>query len=54
MRAYSGGCPYWNMEWNNGLEQWTGTMEWNGECTQLQLTCVTGAAQSMLNYLVYL
>ena len=27
-------------------------MEWNSEHTQLQLTCVTGAAQSRLNYLV--
>ena len=29
-------------------------MEWNSEHTQLQLTRVTGAAQSRLNYLVYL
>ena len=29
-------------------------MEWNSEHTQLQLTHVTGAAQSRLNYLVYL
>ena len=28
-------------------------MEWNREHTQLQLTCVTGAAQSRLNYVVY-
>ena len=28
------------------MERWTGTIEWNGECTQLQLTCVTGAVQS--------
>ena len=31
------------------MGQWNGTvewkMEWNGECTQLQLTCVTGAVQ---------
>ena len=27
-------------------------MEWNSECAQLQLTSVTGAAQSRLNYLV--
>ena len=37
---------------------WSGTMEWkmewNSEHTQLQLTRVTGAAQSRLNYLVYL
>ena len=25
-------------------------MEWNSECTYLQLTLVTGVAQSMLNY----
>ena len=29
-------------------------MESNSECTQLQLTHVTGTAQSRLNYLVYL
>ena len=29
-------------------------MEWNSEHAQLQLTRVTGAAQSRLNYLVYL
>ena len=29
-------------------------LKWNGESTQLQLTCVTGTAQSRLNYLVYL
>ena len=29
-------------------------MEWNSEHTQLQLTHVTGAAKSRLNYLVYL
>ena len=29
-------------------------MEWNSEHTQLQLTRVTGAAKSRLNYLVYL
>ena len=28
-------------------------IEWNGEHTQLQLTRVTGAAQSRLNCLVY-
>ena len=37
---------------------WNETMEWKMECnsehTQLQLTRVTGAAQSRLNYLVYL
>ena len=37
------------MEWNNGMEKYG--MERH---TQLQLTCVTGAAQSRLNYLVYL
>ena len=31
-----------------------GGMKWKGEYAQLQLTCVTGAAQSRLNYLVYL
>ena len=40
----------------NGI--WYGTMEWkmkwNGKHTQLQLTRVTGAAQSRLNCLVYL
>ena len=29
-------------------------MEWNSEDTQLQVTCVTGAGKSRLNYLVYL
>ena len=24
-------------------------MEWNGECAQLQLTCVTGAVQSIVS-----
>jgi len=37
---------------------WNGTVEWemerNGECTLLQLTCVMDAAQSRLNYKVYL
>ena len=33
--------------WNG---KWTGTVN---IATQLQLTCVTGAAQSRLNYLVY-
>ena len=32
---------------------WNGTVKWkmerNGECTLLQLTCVTDAAQSRLN-----
>ena len=31
----------------NGTMEWK--MEWNGEHTQLQLTRVTGAAQSRLN-----
>ena len=39
----------WNMEWNM---EWK--MEWNSEHTQFQLSHVTGAAQSRLNYLVYL
>ena len=41
----------WNgtMEWNDGMEK-----EWNSEHTRLQLTRVTGTAQSKLNYLVYL
>ena len=42
----------WNGIWNGTME-WT-EMEWNGEHTQLQLTRVTGAAQSRLNGLVYL
>ena len=41
---------------SNGI--WNGTMEWkrewNSEHTQLHVTRVTGAAQSRLNYLVYL
>ena len=41
----------WNGIWNGTME-WK--MEWNGEHTQLQLTRVTGAAQSRLNCLVYL
>ena len=41
------------MEWNDGMEmKWN--MEWDGKCTQLQLTQVNGAVQSRLNYLVYL
>ena len=39
------GIPYGTMEWK---------MEWNNDCTQLQLTRVTGTAQSRSNYLVYL
>ena len=42
------------MEWNSGMEQWNGTVEWNREGAQLQLTFVTGAAQSRLSYLLYL
>ena len=42
----------------NGMERWNGMMEWkmewNSERTQLQVTRVTGAAKSRLNYLVYL
>ena len=38
----------WTGIWNGTME-WK--MEWNSECTQLQLTHVTGAAQSRLNYL---
>ena len=41
----------WNGIWNRTMG-WK--MEWNSEHTQLQLTCVTGAAQSRLNYFVYL
>ena len=41
----------WTGIWNGTME-WK--MEWNNEHTQLQLTCVTGAAWSRLNYLVYL
>ena len=37
------------MERDNGMENGM-----NGKHTQLQLTCVTGTAQSRLNYLVYL
>ena len=29
--------------WRGGMRLWNGTVEWNGECTQLQLTSVTGA-----------
>ena len=36
----------------NGTMEWK--MEWNSECTQLRVTCVTGTAQSRLNYLMYL
>ena len=36
--------------WNRTME-WK--MEWNSERAQLELTRVTGAAQSRLNYLVY-
>ena len=32
---------HWNKKWK---------MKWNCECTHLQLTLVTGVAQSMLNY----
>ena len=39
----------WTGIWNRTME-WK--MEWNSEHTQLQLTRVTGAAQSRLNYLV--
>ena len=36
------------MEWNGGKE-----MEWNGQCTQLQLTCVTGTVvQGCASYYV--
>ena len=33
----------------DGTMEWK--MEWNSECTQLQLTHVTGAAQSRFRYL---
>ena len=46
------------MEWNNGMEQWNGTMEWkmelNSEHTKWQLSRVTGTVQSSLKYLMYL
>ena len=41
----------WTGIWN-GMMEWK--MEGNSKRTQLYLTCVTGAAQSRLNYLVYL
>ena len=37
-------CCTWKGRWNN---------EWNSECTQLQLTLVTGTTQSSLSYLLY-
>ena len=43
--------PDWTGIWNRMME-WK--MDWNSECTQLQVTRVTGAAQSRPNYLVYL
>ena len=48
----------WNgtVELNSGMKQWNGTVEWNmewsGEGAQLQLTFVTGAAQSRLSYYI--
>ena len=49
---FSGVSNRWTGMWN-GMVEWK--MEWNSECTQtlsqLQLTCVTGAAQSRLNHL---
>ena len=50
----------WNgtVEWNSGMEQWNGiwngTVEWSRKGAQLQLTFVTGAAQSRLSYLLHL
>ena len=42
----------WTGIWNGTVEL---KMEWNSDvATQLQLTHVTGIAQSRLNYLVYL
>ena len=41
----------WTGIWNGTME-WK--MEWNNERTKLQLTRVTGTAQSRSNYLVYL
>ena len=38
----------WKMDWKMGLK-----MQWNGKCTQLQLTCVVGVMQSRLKYLAY-
>ena len=37
----------WTGIWNGAME-WK--KEWNSEHTRLKLTCVTGAAQSRLNY----
>ena len=42
---------HWTGIWN-GTMKWK--MEWNNEHTKLQLTHVTGTAQSRSNYLVYL
>ena len=50
-RTKTGVSNHWTGIWN-GTVEWK--MEWNGEFAQLQLTRVTGAAQSRLNCLVYL
>ena len=49
--VYMGVSNRWTGIWNGTME-WK--MEWNSERTQLQVTRVTGTAQSRLNYLVYL
>ena len=49
LRLSRGVSNHWNGIWNGTME-WK--IEWNSEHTQLQLTRVTGAAQSRLNYLV--
>ena len=36
----------------HGMKKWNGKMKWNSEHTRLQLTCVAGAAQCKLNYIV--
>ena len=48
---WEGVSNLWTGIWNGTME-WK--MEWNNERTKLQLTRVTGTAQSRSNYLVYL
>ena len=48
---FRGVSNHWTGIWNGKME-WK--MEWNSEHIKLQLTRVTGATQSRLNYLVYL
>ena len=45
--ASEGVSNRWTGIWNGTME-WK--MEWNNEHTQLQFTCITGAAQSRSNY----